>query len=110
MNRWFGFLALIALFPGLAAAQDTTAVARPAPAVTLSLQEALDQARANSPTYRQTLNDAGPGQMGSAERLRQPAALGERRLGSGLYRQRPVELRRRPGPAHVGVRTPRATT
>jgi outer membrane protein len=64
MNRWFGYLALIALFPGLAAAQDSTAVARPAPAVTLSLQEALDQARANSPTYRQTLNDANPARWG----------------------------------------------
>src|SRR5689334_11189780 len=60
MNRWFGCLALMALCPGLAAAQDSTAAVRPAPAVTLSLQEALTQARANSPTYRQTLNDAGP--------------------------------------------------
>src|SRR6476646_8734276 len=85
MNRWFGFLALMALCPAPAAAQDSTAAApsapvpdsstaaaaRPAaspdsftaatvPAVTLSLDEALTQARANSPTYRQTLNDAGP--------------------------------------------------
>jgi len=55
MNRWFGYLALFALCPGLAAAQDSTAAARiapasvatdtvPTPAVTLSLQEALDQA------------------------------------------------------------------
>ena len=67
MNRWFGFLALVALFPGLAAAQDSTAAGRHRPApgrVTLSLQEALDQARANSPTYRQTLNDAGPARWG----------------------------------------------
>jgi len=94
MNRWFGFLALMALCPALAAAQDSTAAARsapapdsskaaaakaaaarpaalpdsstatPAPAVTLSLQEALDQARANSPAYRQTLNDAGPAKWG----------------------------------------------
>src|SRR6476646_10250168 len=77
MNRWFGYLALLALGPSLAAAQDSTAAARPAaardsataviapaPAVTLSLQEALDQARANSPTYRQTLNDAGPAKWG----------------------------------------------
>ena len=89
MNRWFGFLALMALCPAPAAAQDSTAAApsapvpdsstaaaaRPAaspdsftaatvPAVTLSLQEALDQARANSPTYRQTLNDAGPAKWG----------------------------------------------
>src|SRR5689334_24057844 len=80
MNRWFGYLALLAFFPGQAAAQDSTATARPtarttpaqdsatavlaAPAVTLSLQEALDQARAHSPTYRQTLNDAGPAKWG----------------------------------------------
>jgi outer membrane protein TolC len=64
MNRWFGFLALVALCPRAAAAQDTTAVLRPAPAVTLSLDEALQQARSNSPTYRQTLNDAGPAKWG----------------------------------------------
>ena len=89
MNRWFRFLALMALCPALAAAQDSTAAARPAPvpdssttaaarpaaspdsstaaaapAVTLSLQEALVQARANSPSYRQTLNDAGPAKWG----------------------------------------------
>jgi len=72
MTRWFGFLALVAFCARAAAAQDTTAashpvpapdttaVLRPAPTVTLSLDEALTQARANSPTYRQTLNDAGP--------------------------------------------------
>ena len=64
MNRWFGILALLALCPHPAAAQDSTAVLRPAPAVTLSLDEALKQARANSPTYRQTLNDAGPARWG----------------------------------------------
>src|SRR5690242_2737973 len=71
MNRWFHPFALFVLWPALAAAQDTTAAKRdtttpptPAPAVTLSLQEALDQARANSPSYRQTLNDAGPARWG----------------------------------------------
>jgi len=33
---------------------------RPAPKVTISLAEALGQGRANSPAYRQVLNDAGP--------------------------------------------------
>jgi outer membrane protein len=78
----FGFVALLALCPCAGAAQDSTSAARAAPsdstrspglasqdstaalrappAVTLSLDEALKQARANSPTYRQTLNDAGP--------------------------------------------------
>jgi outer membrane protein len=82
MIRWFGFLALLALcsHDGVAQdsaaarrvtppdstpappspSQDTTAALRAPPAVTLSLAEALTQARANSPTYRQTLNDAGP--------------------------------------------------
>jgi outer membrane protein len=76
MTRWFGFLALVVVCPGMAAAQDSTAAARQgpapdsaaaarsAPAVTLSLQEALDQARANSPAYRQTLNDANPARWG----------------------------------------------
>ena len=77
MIRWFGCLALLALCArdGMAqdtttarrpaaGASDTTAALRPAPAVTLSLQEALTQARANSPTYRQTLNDAGPAKWG----------------------------------------------
>jgi outer membrane protein len=64
MNRWFGLLALGAVIarPGLA--QDTTAALRPAPAVTLSLDEAIKQAQSNSPAYRQTLNDAGPARWG----------------------------------------------
>ena len=76
MIRWSGILALVVLCPRIAAGQDTTAasrpaaapettaVLRPAPTVTLSLQEALQQARANSPAYRQTLNDAGPAKWG----------------------------------------------
>jgi len=64
MLRRYGFLALLALCPRLAAGQDTAAALRPAPAVTLSLGEALRQARANSPTYRQTVNDAGPAKWG----------------------------------------------
>lgn len=43
-------------------AQDTTQ-AVPIRA-TLTLSEALEQARANSPEYRQTLNDAGPARWG----------------------------------------------
>jgi outer membrane protein len=64
MTRWLGFLALVAFRTGAVAAQDTTAALRPVAAVTLSLEEALTQARANSPTYRQTLNDAGPAKWG----------------------------------------------
>jgi outer membrane protein len=62
MNTWCTLLALSLALPSWAGAQDSTQVA-PAP-VTLSLDEALRQARANSPTYRQTLNDAGPARWG----------------------------------------------
>jgi len=72
MNRWLGFLAVACLFPTTGRAQDTTSVRRadtstvnrPMPTVTLSLQEAVEQARANSPAYRQVLNDAGPAKWG----------------------------------------------
>jgi outer membrane protein len=72
MNRWLGLFAVVSLVPARVGAQDTTTVqradttlpSRPAPTVTLALQEALDQARANSPTYRQTLNDAAPARWG----------------------------------------------
>lgn len=72
MNRWLGSLALVCLLPMPGGAQDTTSARRadtstvtvPAPAVTLSLQEALQQARANSPAYRQILNDAAPARWG----------------------------------------------
>jgi outer membrane protein len=84
MNRWFRLLAFLGVVPGVAFAQDTTAATRPAhdttaaarpaldsappaqpaPTATLSLAEALKQAEANSPTYRQTLNDAGPAKWG----------------------------------------------
>jgi outer membrane protein len=74
MNRWLGFLTVACLLPTPGAAQDTTST-RPAdttvahtPATTvtlsLSLQEALQQGRANSPAYRQILNDAGPARWG----------------------------------------------
>jgi len=64
MIRWFGFLALVVLCPRSAPGQDSTAALRTASAVTLSLEEALQQARANSPAYRQILNDAGPAKWG----------------------------------------------
>ncbi|MBA3317526.1 MAG: TolC family protein [Gemmatimonadales bacterium] len=73
MNRWLGFLTVVCLLPTPAEGQDTTSTRRtdtttvaprPAPSVTLSLQEAISQARANSPTYRQILNDAGPARWG----------------------------------------------
>ncbi len=61
MIRWYVLLALSAGGPAAAAAQDTTRVA---PTATLTLAEALATARTNSPTYRQTLNDAGPARWG----------------------------------------------
>jgi outer membrane protein len=56
-------LAAALLAPGAAAAQDSSTVSPP-PAVTISLAEALQQARAHSPVYRQTLNDAAPARWG----------------------------------------------
>ena len=72
MTRWLGLLAVACLLATTGRAQDTTStrgadtttVSRPAPAVTLSLQEAVEQARANSPAYRQVLNDAAPAKWG----------------------------------------------
>jgi outer membrane protein len=72
MNRWLGFVTVACLLPSPVGAQDTTttrkadttAVSRPAPTVTLSLQDAIDQARSNSPAYRQVLNDAAPAKWG----------------------------------------------
>ena len=58
MNRWTALAALTFLPFAALSAQDTAAV-RP-PAATLTLEEALAQARANSPAYRQTLNNAAP--------------------------------------------------
>jgi outer membrane protein len=80
MNRWFGLLSFLWCVPVTGMAQDTTTsargdttarlradtmvAARPVSTVTLSLDEALAQAVAHSPTYRQTLNDAGPAKWG----------------------------------------------
>ncbi len=44
----------------VAAAQDSTLVPRLEPRATLTLSDALSQAQAHSPAYRQTLNNAGP--------------------------------------------------
>jgi outer membrane protein TolC len=62
MNRWYVLLAVAITLPAPAAAQDTTAARTPT--ATLTLAEALSTARANSPAYRQVLNDAGPARWG----------------------------------------------
>jgi outer membrane protein len=64
MTGWCSRLAVAVLVPSAAAAQDTAQTAPPRPAVTLSLAEALQQARVHSPAYRQTLNDAAPARWG----------------------------------------------
>jgi outer membrane protein len=53
-------LGVLILFGPQAAAQDTAAITASLPVYTLTLADALAQARANSPAYRQVLNDAGP--------------------------------------------------
>jgi outer membrane protein TolC len=64
MRPIVGMLVLM-LTAGQADAQDAPRVSieKPKATVTLSLQEALGQARANSPAYRQVLNDAGPAKV-----------------------------------------------
>lgn len=64
MIRWCGLLVLAGMLPSISQAQDSIPILPPAVSVSLSLAEALRQARANSPTYRQTLNDATPAKWG----------------------------------------------
>src|SRR3954471_12760786 len=64
MIRWSRLLALVCAVPGSLEAQDSTRASPPAPLVSLSLEEALSQARAHSPAYRQTLNNAAPARWG----------------------------------------------
>lgn len=64
MIRWCGLLLFVCASPSAGGAQDSTRVAPPASSVSLSLMEAIRQARVNSPTYRQTLNDASPAKWG----------------------------------------------
>jgi outer membrane protein len=64
MIRWSGLLVLACVLPAWASAQDSAQAPVPSRSVSLSLAEALQQARANSPMYRQALNDAGPAKWG----------------------------------------------
>jgi len=64
MIRWSGLLVLACVFATRASAQDSAQAPIPSRTVSLSLAEALQQARANSPMYRQALNDAGPAKWG----------------------------------------------
>ena len=63
MGRWFAMSVLLLGLPAAAAAQDSL-TAPVTPRASLTLSEALDQARQQSPQYRQTLNDAGPARWG----------------------------------------------
>ena len=63
MTLWSGLLVL-AVFPAVAPAQDSAQAPAPSRLVSLSLADALQQARAKSPMYRQALNDAGPAKWG----------------------------------------------
>ncbi len=64
MIRWSGLLVLAWILPAGAMAQDSSVVSPPQRPVGLSLAEAIQQARANSPAYRQVLNDAAPARWG----------------------------------------------
>ena len=60
MIRWSGLVAMACVLPADALAQDSARVSPGRPAVSLSLAEALQQARATSPAYRQIMNDGSP--------------------------------------------------
>ena len=62
MRRWFVFCCLVAAFPAAGNAQDSLPAAPP-PLATLTLAEALQQAKANNPEFRQFLNDANVARM-----------------------------------------------
>lgn len=64
MIRWSDLLVLVSVVSSRASAQDSAQAPIPTQSVSLSLAEALQQARANSPMYRQALNDAGPARWG----------------------------------------------
>lgn len=64
MNRWCSLLAMVCLSPSISTAQDSLPSPATAPTVSLTLDEALRQARSHSPAYRQTLNDASPAKWG----------------------------------------------
>ncbi|MEA2723991.1 MAG: outer membrane protein [Gemmatimonadales bacterium] len=64
MTCWSGLLLLGCLLPTVASAQDSAQATLPSRSVGLSLADALQQARAYSPAYRQVLNDAGPAKWG----------------------------------------------
>lgn len=60
-------LGLCLVLPGSLTAQQPSATVvppRPAPTVSLTLEQAMQQARRSSPTYLQVLNDGGPAQWG----------------------------------------------
>ena len=103
MKRWSGLLTLACVFPAEAWSQDSAQAPGPSRSVGLTLAEALHQARANSPMYRQALNDAGAGQVGSTECLWQPTSLGDSLKRSRLYRFRAVQLRGWIYPADIRV-------
>jgi outer membrane protein len=63
MNGWCRLL-LACVIPASVGAQDSTRAIPPGSSVSLSLDEALRQARAHSPVYRQTLNNAAPARWG----------------------------------------------
>lgn len=67
MRCWLVLPILAAVFPSLATAQevsDSMIAPRPQPTASLSLADALEQARTKSPAYRQALNNADPARWG----------------------------------------------
>ncbi|HEX5634300.1 MAG TPA: TolC family protein [Gemmatimonadales bacterium] len=69
MRHWWLVLAATAIAAPIASAQetDTTLLAPPVTRATLTLADAIGQARENSPTFRQTVNQLVPARVGVRE-------------------------------------------
>lgn len=108
MLRWKTLVALGLALPCALAAQDTTGLAptlapRPTIRATVALQEVLDLARSQSPTYRQALNNRRPAEWAvrnAWSNLFLPSlnvssgiaytGVGESRFGGGLTNRSPA--------------------
>ena len=107
MLRWNALVVFSLGIPAMAAGQDTSAVrpgldARPPIQATVTLQEALDEARAMNPVFRQALNDQNPANWAvrnawstlflpslSASSGVSYTGTGESRFGGGLTNRSP---------------------
>ena len=108
MLRWNALVVISLGIPAAAAAQDSTAArpaldARPPIQVTVTLEDALNEARSMNPAYRQALNDQNPADWAvrnawsslflpslSASSGLSYTGTGESRFGGGLTNRSPA--------------------